>query len=92
MRKPSMLDFKGKRVICYPYRTARVFGAYLNFDRRSDEAKEIENILAKLANVNKDNHVVYGIIPEKEDDGAPLFVWCTDFLMRLGTKLMEESW
>lgn len=34
----------------------------------------------------------YAIIPEKEEDGAPLFVWCSDFTMKIGTKLIEGSW
>lgn len=92
MRGPSMLDFYGKRVICYPYRTAKVVGAYLRFDRNSREAEMIEDQLAKLAGVSKDNHTTYAIVPEKEEDGAPLFVWCSDSTMKIGTKLIEESW
>lgn len=87
-----LLSFRDKRVICYPYRTAKVAGPYLSFDRCSPEARNIEATLAFNAGVEKDNHVVYAIISEKEVDVAPLFVWCSDEMMRIGTKLIEESW
>lgn len=81
------------KVKCYPYRTAQVQGSYIDINRDLTDARVLEGQLAKAAGVNVDNHVVYEIkaLYSKEDH-TPLYVWCSDSFMRIGTKLIEENW
>lgn len=57
-------DLSQCTVKCYGYRTARVFGARLTFDRSDIHMVKLENALADMAGVSKDNHVVYSIADE----------------------------
>lgn len=86
-------DLSQCTVKCYGYRTARVFGARLTFDRSDIHMVKLENALADRAGVSKDNHVVYSIADEMSSlMGTPMYVWCTDNHILIGTKIIEESW
>lgn len=86
-----MINMNRNKVICYPQPSARVSGAFLNLNRYTSAGISLEESLAILAGVKKDNHVVYAIVPEKEGCYAPLYVWCTDSLIRIGTEFIEGS-
>lgn len=79
-------------VKCYSYRTAQVQGSYIDINRDLTDARILEGKLAKAAGVNIDNHVVYEIKATYGKECAPLYVWCSDSFMRIGTRLIEENW
>lgn len=77
-------------VTFHPYRTIRVFGTYIDIDRDSDIGKKLEeDLIQKSGRTYGDNHCGFTI---QEENEAPLYVWITDDLIRIGTKLLKESW
>lgn len=84
--KAACLNFQFKhKVVCHPYRTARVTNWSIEIDRDSDVGIDLENSLAKAAEVKTDNHVVYSINDE-------MHIWCTDGKILIGTKISKEMW
>lgn len=76
----------------HPYRTAMVRGCFIDIDRNSEMAVALENVLAEKAGVSKDNHSAYEISSKQEPDAPHLFVWCSDFNLRIGTEIHEQKW
>lgn len=77
----------------HSYRTAMVQGSYIDINRDCADARILEGKLAKAAGVRGDNHVVYEITATYGNEkNAPLYVWCSDSFMRIGTKIVEDNW
>lgn len=92
MTEEEKVDFivdqlKMCNVVYYPYRSARVFNG-IDLPRKKFEVLE----MALTETVGRaDNHVVYKIESYAAGDGNPIYIWCTDSLMRIGTTLKEEN-
>lgn len=83
------IDYDAK-VEFHPYRTRRVFGTYIDLDRRSPEAEEIEALLIKKSGRSYgDNHCCYTV---QSPDEAPLYVWCSDDMLRIGTRIEVDNY
>lgn len=77
-------------VTAYPYRTAKVWGTFLRFDRRAEGMYEIEEQLAAMAGMSHpDNHICYRI----QTAGYPeLYIMCSDDMLKVGTAIEEKYW
>lgn len=76
----------------YPYRSAMVTGNYIRISRNSDVGKEIEKALAKCVSRDYcDNHTCYAIT-NSYTDRAPVYIMCTDDVIRIGSELLEKKW
>jgi len=78
-----------KKVTFHPYRTKVLKNTFLTIDRDSAEGKELEEKLAKMANVDPDNHVVYTI---EKKDGSELHFWVSDFEIRIGVEIIDSHY
>jgi len=87
-----MLFPVGTKVSVHPYRTARVLGPCIDLNRTDHQGEMIENTLCKLAECSPDNHVVYEVSSVFGDNQKPLYVWCTDDLIRIGSNVLIENW
>lgn len=77
----------GTKVKFYPYRTARVLGIFFIADRQ--DMLQVEESLADIAKVQKDNHTVYEL---RNKDGKHLYISFSDTRVLIGSELVEERW
>ena len=81
----------GMKVTCHPYRTSVIYSDDIIFtiNRDSDEGKKFEDKLAKMADVQKDNHTGYTC---ELRGGSKFYVMCTDSSIHIGLKIHIGGW
>ena len=91
MDKLFNFTFDNDKVVYHSYRTAKVYNTFFEIDRNSDVGRDMEDTLIEKSGARgRDNHVVFEIVNCR--DGATLYVWIHDDMIRVGSEIYLGSY